>query len=584
MHYSRLLSKKAGFLQEVLIVVLYIFLLYNYIGKKDLVIIADGKGYYDYLPAMFIYKDLNFNYTDTLVTDFYNHKTYNVGINPEINGKKIDKYFIGTSLVEMPFFLVAHQIALNNSEYAPDGYSIIYQRFISYSALFYLFLGLFFIRKLLRLRKVPLLWIVVLQLAVLFASSLMHYANAEASFSHVYSFAFVAAFIFLVTLYSQSGKSRDLYLAALVFGIIVLIRPANGMVLVFIPFLYDNFKLLADDIKRLFTKDIKQLLIAFLIAGLVIFIQPVVWYLQTGLFYVKPYSNETFDFTKFHLHDFLFSYRKGFFVYAPVFLVLIALGSYGFLKKKNFWKTGTFLLAFLFVTYVLSSWWVWFYGGSYGARVMIDYYSLIVVFASSAFTLKSYRFKIIVSVAILSFSYISIIQTYQYQRFILDWGEMTKEKFWKVFLKTEDKYIGLVWLKTYDLTGKEIRFSKDYPKALLKSTVNKGYSTIDTIFFQAETSKEFKEENALVKLDIVTSFQEGSDEIIVVVDNPDGSNRYYFSQMLFRGPGKENFSGTATLYYEFEKEKLDDGLMKIFYIKNEDDSKILDIELRIFDF
>jgi hypothetical protein len=127
MHYSRLLPKKAGFLQEVLIVVLYIFLLYNYIGKKDLVIIADGKGYYDYLPAMFIYKDLNFNYTDTLVTDFYNHKTYNVGINPEINGKKIDKYFIGTSLVEMPFFLVAHQIAKNNSEYAPDGYSVIYQ-------------------------------------------------------------------------------------------------------------------------------------------------------------------------------------------------------------------------------------------------------------------------------------------------------------------------------------------------------------------------------------------------------------------------------------------------------------------------
>jgi hypothetical protein len=580
----KLIFRKSAFLQEVLIVVLYIFLLYNYIGKKDLVIIADGKGYYDYLPAMFIYKDLNFNYIDTLVTDFYNHKTYNVGINPEINGKKIDKYFIGTSLVEMPFFLVAHQIALNQSEYAADGYSLIYQKFVFYSALFYLFLGLFFLRKLLRLKKVPILWIAVLQFTVLFASSLMHYASAEASFSHVYSFAFVAAFAYFITLYSQSGKSRDLYLAALVFGIIVLIRPANGLVFVFIPFLYENLKSLSDDVKRLFTKDLFQLTIALSIALIIVAIQPIIWYIETGFFFLKSYSNETFDFTEFHLHDFLFSYRKGFFVYAPVFLVLIALGSYGFLVKKNFWKTITFLLAFIIVTYVLSSWWVWFYGGSYGARVMIDYYSLIIVFASSAFTLKSNRFKIIISLAILSFSYISIIQTYQYQSFILDWGEMNKEKFWKVFLKTEDKYRGLVWLKTYDLSVKEVRFSKDYPKAMLKSTVNKGYSTIDTIFFQAETSKEFKGENALVRFDIVTSFQEGSDEIIVVVDNPDGSNRYYSSQVLIRGPGKENFSGTTTLYYEFKKEKLDDGLLKIFYIKNEDDSKILDIELRIFDF
>lgn len=579
-----LLPKKAGFLQEVLIVVLYIILLNNYIGRKDLVIIADGKGYYDYLPAMFIYKDLNFNYIDTLVTDLYNHKTYNIGINPQIDGKKINKYFIGTSVVQMPFFLVAHQVALNNPELAADGYSVIYQEYVTYSAFFYLFLGLFFIRKLLRLRKVPLHWIAGLQLTVLFSSSLMHYASAEASFSHVYSFAFVAAFAYLVTLYSQSGKSRDLDLAALVFGIIVLIRPSNGLVLVFIPFLYDSFGLLASDIKRLFTKDLKQLFIAFLIAGLVIFIQPMVWYLQTGLYYVKPYSNETFDFTKFHLHDFLFSYQKGFFVYAPAFLVFIVLGSYGFLKKKNFWKTITFLLAFLLVTYVLSSWWVWFYGGSYGARVMIDYYSLIVVFASAAFTLKSNWFKIIISVAILSFSYISIIQTYQYPRFILDWGEMNKEKFWKVFLKTEDKYRGLLVLKTYDLSDKQVRFSKDYPKAMLKNTVNKGYSTIDTIFFQAETSKEFKRENALVRLAIVTSFHEGTDDIILVVDDPSGKSRYYFSQVLFRGSGKENFSGTATLYYEFKKEILDDGLMKVFYIKNEEVSEILDIELRIFDF
>jgi len=575
--------RKTVFLQEVIIVVLYIILLNNYIGRKELVIIADGKGYYDYLPAMFIYKDLNFNYLDTLVTDFYNHKSYNAGIDLEINGKKIDKYFIGTSLVQMPFFLVAHQVALNNSDYPADGYSVIYQEFVTYSAFFYLFLGLFFIRKQLTLQKIPLFWIAILQLTVLFASSLMHYANAEASFSHVYSFSFIAVFAYLITLYSHSGKSKNLYLAALVFGLIILLRPSNGLVLVFIPFLYNSFRLLTDDLKRLFTKDIKQLIIAVLIAGLVIFVQPMVWYLQTGLFFVKPYTNETFIFTKFHLHEFLFSYRKGFFVYAPVFLVLIIMGVFGFLKERNFWKTGTFLLAFLFVTYILSSWWVWFYGGSYGARVMIDYYSLIIVFASSAFTLKSKRFKIIFSILILSFSCISIIQTYQYENYILDWGNMNKEKFWKVFLKTDDKYIGLIWIKSYDLSNNEVKFSNDYPKNKLKDLQKMGYNTIDTIFFVAEAPLELSGKRALLKLDFITSYRLGLDEVIVAIEDSNGKNRFYFSQMIFRGAGRENFSGTATLYYEFDKKVLNEGLLKIYYLRREEDSKILDIELRIFD-
>ncbi|MDO8896819.1 MAG: hypothetical protein Q7V19_04145, partial [Bacteroidales bacterium] len=275
--------------------------------------------------------------------------------------------------------------------------------------------------------------------------------------------------------------------------------------------------------------------------------------------------------------------RKGFFVYAPVFLVLIIMGVFGFLKERNFWKTGTFLLAFLFVTYVLSSWWVWFYGGSYGARVMIDYYSLIIVFASSAFTIKGNRFKIFISIAILSFSYISIIQTYQYQRYILDWGEMNKEKFWKVFLKTDPKYNGMLWIKSYNLSNKEVKFSKDYAKNKLKDLQQMGYSTIDTIFFVAETPLEFSGKRALLKLDLITSYKLGIDEVIVAIDDPNGKSRFYFSQMLFRGAEKENFCGTASLYYEFDKEVLNEGLLKIFYIRHEEDSKILDIELRIYE-
>ncbi len=77
-----------GILQELLILFLFLLLLNNFIGHPSQVIVADGKGYYDYLPALFIYNDLNFNYTDTLVTQFYDHKAYNSGINLLVNGQK----------------------------------------------------------------------------------------------------------------------------------------------------------------------------------------------------------------------------------------------------------------------------------------------------------------------------------------------------------------------------------------------------------------------------------------------------------------------------------------------------------------
>lgn len=46
----------------------------------------------------------------------------------------------------------------------------------------------------------------------------------------------------------------------------------------------------------------------------------------------------------------------------------------------------------------------------------------------------------------------NIIQTFQYKNYILNWGEMDKEMYWKVFLRTEDQFKGLVWKRTYDFS------------------------------------------------------------------------------------------------------------------------------------
>lgn len=568
------------FIQEAVIIFLYVLLLNNYLEKKEVVILADGKGYYDYLPATFIYHDLNFNYTDTLITEFYNHKEYNAGINPEITGWKVNKYFVGTALVQSPFFLTAHLIAINSDRYPPDGYSAIYQDFIFYAALFYLFIGLFFLRKLLVKKGIQLPWIIVLQITVVFCTSIMHYAHAEASFSHIYSFAFITIFLYLFQQYSIKNKFRTFVLGSIILGIIILIRPINGLIIFSIPFIYNNKRLFVYDLKKLIKKRKRTLFIGIFSCLSVVFIQSMVWFIQTGQLYVKPYQDESFIFSKPHFTDFLFSFQKGFFIYAPVFLVLILLGIIAIIIKKNYWKIGTFFLFFSLSVYVLSSWWTWIYGGSYGSRVMIDYYSVIILFGSSFFILKNIFVKTFFSIALLSFCYISIIQTYQYQNYILHWSEMNYERYWQTFLKTDDKYKGLLWIYKHDISDKKRAFNK---KVIAPQEIQMGMNYVDSTQLNDLLPELRLETNYLVVVQLQTEYDRGDDEVLLILEDTLGNNKYSYSQQVFKGVGFENYSGDAQLLFEIKGSTFNYSKMKLFYIKNEEGAKIKDLEIFFYE-
>jgi hypothetical protein len=89
---------------------------------------------------------------------------------------------------------------------------------------------------------------------------------------------------------------------------------------------------------------------------------------------------------------------------------------------------------------VLSAWWNWYYGDSYGSRVFIDYYSAIVLLL--ALGLKNS--KIIaqrVSVIILSLVIVlNILQSYQYYHNILSHFDMNAEKYKYVFGRIGSEY------------------------------------------------------------------------------------------------------------------------------------------------
>lgn len=525
-------------LNEIVLCVVALFVFNNYIKHQDHVIRADGLGYYNYLPAVFIYKDLNFKFTDTLQTEFYKHKEDNQGIIRQVNGQGVNKYFAGTALMQTPFFLGSHLVALSSDQYATDGYSSIYQRGIYHAALVYALLGLLFLRFSLNHLGIKKWWVFWIQTAVFLASSLPNYIVTDASFSHAYSFALISIWSYLIVSFDQN-KPKKLIWIALVLGLIVLIRPINIIIVTFVPFLLLLAGKKFSDI-RLYFSNKKILWFAAFSFTLVVAIQPLIWYLQTGQFIVRSYGDESFNFLNPHFFEFLFSYRKGFFVYAPVFFVLLVLGSIYWIKNKSWKQLASFYVPFTFLIYVLSSWWIWYYGQSYGSRVTIDFYPFFALAAVPFFKKSPVIFRWLIIPIVGFAAYLALVQTYQYKHYILNWDSMHKEAYWTVFLKTDDKYRGHLWLE---------KWNPNWKKDELLS--------IDTVTFEQLSAQplvvDFEIETIYSRVVVVfngnCSFQNGTNQVLVAIDDSLNNNRYYHEQIVFMSTAKENHSGPFELAY-----------------------------------
>ena len=410
-------------------------------NKKSEIIRSDGFGYYSFLPSIFIYDDYSQEFVKEKI-----HKYYIYAGTPEymqvIGEKTVDKYFFGTAVLMYPFFMTAHWLALLFHQPA-DGYSLLYQYFMGLSALFYVFFGLLFCYKLLKLYKATVLQSTFICLLIAFATNLYYYTVVEPTMSHAYSFAAIAAFLFFSKSIFEDRKASCIIPAFIALGFIIIIRPFNVLILLAIPFLAGSFENLKNGFMFLF-RNYKITSVAATISFLIVSLQFIIWHKQTGHYIVYSYSTERFYFDKPNIMNVLFSYRKGLFIYTP--LCFISLLGFGFLNKKNKFAAMALLLFFGVLIYIMSCWHQWFYGASFGFRPMIEFYplfALLILFSLQM--LKKIRYSIPFILICILFLYVNQIQAYQYRTFILHWDNMTNFKYWKVFLKTEKAWMGYVW-------------------------------------------------------------------------------------------------------------------------------------------
>lgn len=396
---------------------------------------TDGQGYHAYLPAVFIYQDLQFTFVDSVVPNYYPPSKLANYVVPSEAGN-VNKYFVGTSIVQAPFFLIGCVLCKIVSV-PVDGYSWPFQLMSGFAAIFSLCLGLWYLGKLLvglgfkqGVANITLGFIA-------FGTNVLYYTLYEPSMSHVYSFFTVSAFLFYgwKALTRQHGKS--LVLAAIALGLTVLIRPINGLIILGVPATTSGLFGAVSGLETFIVKERKYLFSALVIGLSIVLIQPLIYLIQTGAPFVWSYQEEGFNFLSPELYNVLFSYRKGLFVYCPI-LLLSVLGMLVGLRKER--ARYTWLLVTLaLVSWVIASWWMWYYGGCYGQRAFIEYYPLFAI--GLAYLLqRGWWFiepRVFVLMGVLLIG-VQLVQTYQYKASIIPFDNMNKERYWNLFLRTGD--------------------------------------------------------------------------------------------------------------------------------------------------
>jgi len=395
------------------------------------IIKVDGNGYYAYLPAVFIYHDLQFGFFDEIAAkEGYQNMAYEYRYT--VDKRIVNKYFAGTAVAQLPFFLAAHLLSYITGE-PMDGYSVYYLVFINLASIFYLLLGSFFLNKILARYSINPVNRAIVLAATVFGTNLFYYTVYEPSMSHVYSFAFINMFIYSVLVYMENLITRHLFFSGILLGMIFLIRPANLLILASVPFLAGS----AGTLKQAIVMSLQRWrssLFALLLFLIPVIIQAIIYKIQTGNYWVYSYGDERFDLGRPHLFEMLFSYRKGLFVYTPIWFLSLAGLIYAY--KKSRWAGIAWITFFIILTWVLSSWHQWYYGGSFSSRVYIEYYALFAILLGTLLQQVEKKIPrgVLISIIGLLVLY-SVIQTYQYYAGIIHWSDMTRELYWEVFLK-----------------------------------------------------------------------------------------------------------------------------------------------------
>ena len=402
-------------------------------GRADLPIRSDGFSYYVYLPSWFIFHDSTLAATarDCCGGDF---PEFTAIIRWPGTRRWVNAHPIGVAVMQAPFFLVADALT-RWSNLSRDGFTLYYQHAAGLSGLFWALAGLWFLRRLLRRHYTDGVTAATLA-ALLLGTNLYHYATYDSSYSHVYSFCLVAAFIDLVDRSYDDPRRGDAVRIGLVAGMIVLVRHTNALVLIAAPLYLAGRSGLAGAL-TLAAERRRDLVLAAIVSAVVVAPQLAIYFQATGRLLVSSYGEFGFDFTSPHVYGVLFSVTKGLFFWSPILLLAFV----GFPLTRG--PARAFVLPAIAIfavdTYLIASWWDWQFGASYGHRGFIDIFPLLAVGLASFFAWSAARPAARAAMTGLAACAIalSVVQMLQYWNGVRPMSDTTWDRYRAVFLRLQ---------------------------------------------------------------------------------------------------------------------------------------------------
>lgn len=427
----------------------------------------DAFGYYLYLPATFIYRDVDKLKWVTEIDEKY-HVTggYYYQAVPLENGNYVCKYLGGVALMELPFFALGH-VAARLSDYPQDGFSAPYQYAIIWGAVFWFLIGMIVLRKVLLCYYSETVTALTLLLLVA-ASNLVQYVAVSGSMSHAYIFPLYAFMLYYSMKWSDNPKLKYALAIGLISGVATISRPTE-LIMLFIPFFWLGTKHGSFKDKWSVLLQNKQ---HVLLVGIGFFVailpQLIYWKYVTGSWIYDVGSKWNFHNPWWRV---LFGFEKGWFIYTPV-TILFVTGLF-FIKSKPF-RLAVITFCILNI-WIIISWHEWRYGASYSTRALTQSYPVFAL-ALAAFTercLKS-KLKLVMLVTASYLIFVNLFQIWQYNNTILHFDHMNAKYYQAIYLDKNPSALDYSLLDTDELIDDSDRkllkteFSTNFSKTMLK--------------------------------------------------------------------------------------------------------------------
>lgn len=476
-------------------------------SEKPLMVTTwDALGYYFYLPSIFIYKDATALKWFPEIDSIYSvsgGKLYQAEKGD--NGNYIFKYLGGVSILQSPFFFLAHGLA-KISGYKQDGFSPPYQNAIAFSAVFYCILAIFLLRKIL-LNYFDEAITAITLLLLLLASNFIQYVAIDGAMSHSYIFSLYVLVIYSIMKWHEKPSRMWACVTGFVMGLAVISRPTE-IIIFFIPLLWSTHTKDSSKAKWNLVRENKTHLIYTAISGCIGMLpQLIYWKITSGSFIYDVGSKWVFLNPFFRV---LFGWEKGWFIYTPVTILFVA----GLFFVKKFPFKNSVISFCLLNIWIIVSWFDWRYGASYSCRALVQSYPVFALALGSLIQQINFtKWKYFLYASGGYLIVVNLFQIVQYNNVILHYADMNRKYYASIYLNFHPSPLDMSLLDTDERIDDE----KGYQKKIIAEVDSIRHVTLfaysSALLFETKlnsTATRKKESDNWIKIELSIKINKGT--------------------------------------------------------------------------